>query len=143
MNRRELIQRVLVGSTVLIVVPSVLQSCSKDPSTDPGSAPPPYSGGPITLDLTLAANSSLNTTGNYKVVDGVIIINTGAGFVALSSVCTHQGGIVGYDSASGNLVCPRHGSQFNTSGGVVNGPAALPLKKYTVTLDANILTVTV
>jgi cytochrome b6-f complex iron-sulfur subunit len=140
MNRRELIQRVLVGSTVLLVVPSVLQSCSKDPSTDPGTTPG-GGGGPITLDLSLAGNSALNTIGNYKVVSGVIIINTAAGFVALSSVCTHQGATVGYDSTSGNLVCPRHGSQFSTSGGVVNGPAASPLKKYTVTLDNNILSV--
>jgi cytochrome b6-f complex iron-sulfur subunit len=143
MNRRELIQRVLVGSTVLLVVPSVLQSCSKDPSTDPGNTPSPGSGGPITLDLSQAVNSTLNTIGNSKVVNGVIIINTSAGFVALSSVCTHQGATVGYDSTSGNIVCPRHGSQFSTTGAVVNGPAESPLKKYTVTLDNNILTVAV
>jgi len=143
MNRRELIQRVLVGSTVLIVVPSVLQSCSKDPSTDPGNNPPPAGSGPITIDLTLPVNSALNTVGNSKVVNGILVINTAAGFIALSSICTHQGATVGYDSTSGNIVCPRHGSQFNTAGGVVNGPAASPLKKYTITLENNILTIVV
>jgi len=142
MNRRELIQRVLVGSTVLIVVPSVLQSCSKDPSTDPGNNPPPGGGGAITIDLSLPANSALNSIGGSKVVEGVLVINLAAGFVALSSICTHEGCTVGFDSPSSNLICPCHGSKFNTAGGVVTGPAASPLKKYTVALENNILTIT-
>jgi cytochrome b6-f complex iron-sulfur subunit len=143
MNRRELIQRVLVGSTVLLVVPSVLESCTKSPLTpDPGTGGVPTSGNPVTVDLSLPGNSSLNTVGNYKVIGGVIIINTASGFVALSSVCTHQGATVGYDSASGNIVCPRHGSQFTTSGSLVNGPALTPLRTYTITIQNNILTVT-
>jgi cytochrome b6-f complex iron-sulfur subunit len=140
MNRRELIQRVMVGSTVLLVVPSVLQSCSKDPSTDPGNNPPP--GGDITIDLSLPANSALNTTGGSKVVSGVLVINLAAGFVALSSLCTHEGCTVGFDSASNNAICPCHGSKFNTAGGVVTGPAVSPLKKYNVVLENNILTIT-
>lgn len=140
MNRRDLIQRVLVGSTVLLVVPSVLQSCSKDPALDPGTGPAP--GSPLTVDLSSADNAVLNTAGNSKIIQNVIIINTGTGFSALSSVCTHQGCAVGYDSPSGNIKCPCHGSQFTTSGSVINGPAASPLKAYTVARENNILTIT-
>lgn len=144
MNRRDLIQRVLVGGAILVLAPSVLQSCTKDPSADPLNKP----GGGVTpgtninLDLTLAENSSLNTTGSYKIVSGVIIVNTGGGnFAALSSVCTHQGCTVGYDSPSGNIKCPCHGSVFTTTGSVVNGPAASPLQTYPVTLTGNTLTI--
>jgi len=142
MNRRDLIQRVLVGSTVLLVVPSVLQSCSKDSSMDPVPGPG-TGGGPLTIDLTLSDYSSLNTSGNYKVVNGIIIINVGGVFKALSSVCTHEGCTVGFDSASGNLKCPCHGSQFTTAGSVVNGPATSSLRTYTIALDNNILTIAV
>ncbi len=142
MNRRELIQKVLVGSTVLLVVPSVLQSCSKDSSTDPGNNPPTSGGGPLTIDLTLPVNESLATLGNSKVVSGVLVINTAAGYVALSALCTHEGCTVGFDSPSNNIVCPCHGSKFNTAGGVLTGPAEAPLKKYKTTLENNILTIT-
>lgn len=140
MNRRDLIQRVLVGSTVLLVVPSVLQSCSKDPSLDPVTGPAP--GSPLTVDLSSADNASLNTSGNYMVIQNVIIINTGSGFAALTSVCTHLKCTVGYDSPSGNIKCPCHGSQFTTTGSIINGPAASPLKVYTVARENNILTIT-
>ena len=98
MNRRELIQRVLAGSAVLVLVPSVLQSCTKT-SLSPFTFPPgngtPGPGSNITLDLSLADNSSLNTVGNAKIVQNILIINTSSGFVALSSICTHQACTVG------------------------------------------------
>jgi hypothetical protein len=47
------------------------------------------------------------------------------------SVCTHQGcTITGYQNQT--YVCPCHGSQFNTNGGVVAGPAVAALRRVTV-----------
>lgn len=140
MNRRDLIQKVLLGGTVLVLVPSVFKSCSKDPATDPGGGNKP--GTKINLDLSLADNSSLNTTGGSKIVQNIIVINTGNGnFVALSSVCTHQGCTVGYDSTAGNIKCPCHGSVYATSGGVITGPAPASLQSYPVSKTGNILTI--
>jgi cytochrome b6-f complex iron-sulfur subunit len=141
MNRREVVQKFLMGGTVLVVVPSVLESCSKDDSdpTKQDPNPPPSS---LEVDLSLPANSSLNTTGNSKILSNVIIINMGSGFVALSSICTHEGCTVAYNSTSGNLECPCHGSVYAISGNVLVGPAPRPLMKYTVTQVGTILTIT-
>ena len=139
MNRRELVQRILVGGTVLFVVPSVLESCAKGSTDDPGVNPTPTK---IDLDLSLPANSSLNVDGGSMIVQNIIIINTGSNnFVALSSVCTHQGCTVGYNSGAGNIQCPCHGSVYTTSGSVVAGPAPKSLQSYPVTLKNNILTI--
>jgi len=141
MNRREVIQKFLLGGTVMVVVPSVLTSCSKDETDDPGNNNPPPPGSDIVLDLTLPANSALNTAGNSKIVNNIIIINTGTGFVALSSICTHQGCTVAFNPGAGQLQCPCHGSVYSTSGSVINGPAPLPLQSYPVSVTDNVLTV--
>jgi cytochrome b6-f complex iron-sulfur subunit len=141
MNRREVVQKFLMGGTVLVVVPSVLESCSKDDTdpTQPGTNPPVSK---LEIDLSLPANSALNTTGNSKIFSNVIVINMGSGFIALSSICTHEGCTVGYNSTSGNLECPCHGSVYSISGNVLVGPAPRALMKYTVTQTGTILTIT-
>jgi len=146
MNRRDLVQKIVLGSAVLILVPSVLKSCTKDPATDPANNTNNTGGNPpgtkINLDLSLADNSLLNTTGGSKIVQSIIVINTGSGsFVALSSVCTHEGCTVGYDSPSGNVKCPCHGSVYATTGSVITGPAPIALKSYPVSKTGNILTI--
>ncbi|TAL66442.1 MAG: twin-arginine translocation signal domain-containing protein [Bacteroidetes bacterium] len=137
MTRRDLIQRVLAGGAVLVLAPSVLQSCTK---TDPGGNVP---GTPIDLDLSLPENAALNTTGGSMIVQNIIIVNTGgASFIALSSICTHQGCTVGYNSGTGNIQCPCHGSVYATSGSVISGPAPTALRSYAVSKTGNILTIT-
>jgi cytochrome b6-f complex iron-sulfur subunit len=140
MNRREVIQKFLMGGTVLFVVPSVLVSCSKEDS-DPTQVnnPPPSN---LEIDLSLPANSALNTQGNSKILSNVIVINMGTGFVALSSICTHEGCTVGYNSTSGNLECPCHGSVYAISGNVLVGPAPRALRSYTVSQTGTVLTIT-
>jgi cytochrome b6-f complex iron-sulfur subunit len=140
MNRREVVQKFLMGGTVLVVVPSVLESCSKDDSdpTKQDPNPPPSS---LEIDLSLPANSALNTHGNSKIFSNVIVINMGSGFVALSSICTHEGCTVEYKS-SGNLECPCHGSVYAISGNVLVGPAPRALRNYTVSQTGTVLTIT-
>jgi cytochrome b6-f complex iron-sulfur subunit len=139
MNRRDLIQRVLVGGAVLVLAPSVLDSCSKGGTNDPAGPAP---GTKITLDLSLPANAALNNTGGSLITQNVIIINIGGGnYSALSSICTHQGCTVGYNSGAGNIQCPCHGSVYTTGGSVVSGPAPSSLTKYPVSVSGNILTV--
>jgi len=139
MNRRDLVQRVLVGGAVLIVAPSILQSCTKDSTTDPGVNINPKN---IDIDLSLPAYSSLNNDGASIILGNIIVINTGnKNFVALSSICTHQGCTVGFNSGSGNVECPCHGSVYNTSGSVLEGPAPKALQSYPTSLNGTILTI--
>jgi cytochrome b6-f complex iron-sulfur subunit len=142
MDRREVIQRVLLGGAALLVIPSTFTSCSKksDLVPDPNPGPGP-SGSKITIDLTLADYAALNTTGGSKIVQTLLVVNTGTSFIALSSVCTHLGCTVGYDSLSGNIKCPCHGSTFSTTGSVVAGPALTSLASFPASKTGNILTI--
>lgn len=143
MNRREVVQKFLLGSTVLVLVPSVLESCTKSASTnltDPGTPP---QGSTIQLDLSLPEYSVLNNPGGSKIVQNILVINNGTKMIALSSICTHQGCTVGYNSVANDIECPCHGSVYSTNGSVINGPAPAALRSYNISVTANIVTITV
>ncbi len=135
MNRRELLKNVAAGTVSLFVVPAVITSCEDD-SPEPDGNP-----NELVIDLTQGKYSTLASAGGSVVESGIIIINTGDGYIALSSLCTHQGCQVSYNHGNGNLPCPCHGSVFSTSGSVLNGPASSPLAKYNVTQEGDILTI--
>ncbi len=56
-------------------------------------------------------------------------------FTALLMQCTHQGCEVNPNPYS--LVCPCHGSEFDTKGKVLSPPADEPLTAYPVTIDSD------
>ncbi len=100
-------------------------------------------GSTITVTITgtaLATNGALalvRTSGG-----DVLVTRTGADtFVALSAGCTHQAcEITGYTGQT--FVCPCHGSRFDTSGRVVNGPAASSLRQFQTQFANDVLTIT-
>jgi cytochrome b6-f complex iron-sulfur subunit len=110
-----------------------------NPGTNTGGTPP--AGSSINLDLSLSENSALTAKGSSKIVQNILLINTGTNIVALSSICTHQGCTVGYNPSRGDIECPCHGSVFSTSGSVLNGPATSPLRSYSVAETGNVLTI--
>lgn len=57
--------------------------------------------------------------------------------VALSMVCTHWSCDVDWSVAGQEFDCPCHGSRFDTTGKVLEGPADEPLAVYPVTEDAD------
>jgi cytochrome b6-f complex iron-sulfur subunit len=72
----------------------------------------------------------------------VIVVHPDEGsYVAFENKCTHQGGRLYYKHKDGFMQCSRHGSQFDTKGSVVKGPAALPLTEFRTSLDKDQLTV--
>jgi Rieske Fe-S protein len=72
----------------------------------------------------------------------VVVINTPAGYRAFSSICTHEQCTVGSFTGS-RIVCPCHGSQYDTTGAVVVGPATRALAQYAVSVNAAADTLTV
>ena len=144
MNRREIIKRIAMGGTTLMVSPLVFTSCEKEPEdgvNNNGTGTPGTGTSSLTVDLSQPSYSNLLNPGGFAVVSDVIVINSSGTYIALSVKCTHSSCSVTYNASSGNLPCPCHGSVFSTSGAVINGPAASPLPVYTVTKSGNILTI--
>ena len=59
---------------------------------------------------------------------------------ALTAICTHEACTI-TQFASQTFTCPCHGSQYNTSGTVVKGPAPRSLQRFTAALTGNTLTI--
>jgi cytochrome b6-f complex iron-sulfur subunit len=120
-------------------------SCgSKSGDATPSSikGPTAGSGNVLTADLT----NELTAVGQSKSANGVILARTAVGnaassFSAVQVACTHQGTSINYNAAQGIFICPNHGSEFNTSGVVLLGPATTNLQKYNIAINANVLTV--
>ena len=138
----------LFGFGAAMVLSGCLGSCaSKTEDPKPAPAPGPGTGAiDFTLDLAAPANARLNDPALgyvYGASGQVIVAKTVAGaYVALSAACTHQGTAVQFQTGSDGFYCPNHGSRFTTSGAVVNGPAATPLRMYTVTQTGTMLRIT-
>ena len=99
---------------------------------------------PVNFNIDL--NAELKNIGDFKRVKDVLVLRTdvlnyATSFVALSSVCTHQGSTIEYKPLQNQFVCPTHGSTYSINGEVVKGPAPLGLKKYKVTLTLNTLNI--
>lgn len=134
MDRKEFFSKALIGGSLLFLAPAFLNSCSK--SGDPAPAPAGGNTGATTIDLTSADFNALKTVGGYAYSGNIIIIrSTASVYLALASICTHQGCTVTYSSSEGKVACPCHGSMFTTTGSVLQGPATSSLKTYNVTID--------
>ena len=84
-------------------------------------------------------------------VGGAVLVESTAGvfllarmsasaFSAVEAVCTHEGCTI--TGAAGNIyVCPCHGSRYNRSGQVVNGPAKASLRQYATTFTDGVVTI--
>jgi cytochrome b6-f complex iron-sulfur subunit len=159
MKRGEFLRSLGLSTSTLMAfycLGTTMTACgSKDDDPDPNPNPNPGGGTGVTgtttgsginftVDLANSNYTSLKTAGGSAKVGDVIIAHTNAGaYVALSKACTHEGETINFRSAQNDFLCPRHQSEFSTTGAVEQGPAASPLKVYTVTVstDGNTLTV--
>lgn len=60
----------------------------------------------------------------------------------LNAICTHLGCVVPWVSAENKFKCPCHGSQYNTQGKVIRGPAPLSLALAHVDVNDDVVTLT-
>jgi cytochrome b6-f complex iron-sulfur subunit len=144
-DRKEFMRQVGVGFGAIMLM-QCLQSCGMAEIPDPN----PNGGGgekvDFTIDLNLAKYAALRNRGGFVVVTEykVIVAQTNDGdFIAVSSVCTHEGATLTYQANNKIFKCPAHESEFDAEGKVLKDPAKTALKKYNVTVDDTAKTVRV
>jgi len=59
----------------------------------------------------------------YLIVEGEDAITS----YGINAICTHLGCVVPWNSGANKYMCPCHGSQYDSTGKVVSGPAPLSL----------------
>ena len=147
-NRREFVKDALTGIGTVAFGSFVMMnqsSCSDGSPTAPTDSNGETS---ITVDLSLPQNSALATVGGTLALtaneldgSGILLYRkSDTSVLAFSRICTHNGCTIG-SFQNGTSACPCHGSQFNTSGSVVNGPAVNALKQYSATIVGDIVTI--
>ncbi len=101
------------------------------------------SGSTITIDLTVQPGLT-NPNGFLLILEAkTFVIHLGNNdFRAFTSVCTHEACDVDTFS-SGRIRCPCHGSQYDSSGAVVVGPATGALRRFSASRNGNTLTITI
>jgi len=149
MERKEFIEQVGL-STASILIFGCMQACSKSDSTT-NTSNGNNSGNTgtnkqvdFTINITASPYTSLNTAGGFFVdsVNSIIIARTLKNeFIAVSSVCTHQGVNVEFQANANRFYCTAHGSAFDATGSVTIGPATAALKQYKTTLTGSNLRV--
>jgi cytochrome b6-f complex iron-sulfur subunit len=134
MERKEFLQKAVVGSSLLLSTSLLFNACSDDDDDLMNG---------VTVDLASPGFSALQEVGGFAYTGDIIVIRSGENtYIALSKICTHESCTVAYNHAGNQLPCPCHGSVFSTTGSVLNGPAERSLKVYSVRKEGNILTIT-
>lgn len=147
-NRREFVKDTLTGIGTVAFGSFMVVSQSGCSEGSP-TAPINNSDETITVDLSSSENSALAMIGGTLALGangldskGILLYRqSDTNVLAFSRNCTHNGCTIG-SFQNGTSACPCHGSQFNTSGSVVNGPAVNPLSQYSATITGNIVTIT-
>ena len=138
--------QVVSGAALVSVLPGCGSSSSptspNNPGTTLGVSQGRFSGSIV--EVTVAGSGLSNTGGAVLVesVAGVFLVSrtTDTTFTAIDAVCTHQSCTV--TNADGDIyVCPCHGSRYDRSGRVVNGPATASLRRYNTSFANGIVTI--
>lgn len=145
MERKDFIEKVGLSAASILIF-GCMQGCSKSdspaPSQPTGSNNNPPKPIDFTINITNNPYTSLNTAGGFYVdkTNNIIIARTLTDeFLAVSSLCTHQQVLLDYQASNNRFYCSGHGSLFSTTGAVLNGPAAAPLKQYKTARTGNSL----
>jgi len=77
-----------------------------------------------------------NNTDGIRFCDDVIIVSRNGDPQVFSSICPHLGCRINRVEGD-EIVCPCHGSRYNTRGEVIHGPATHGLRALAFQLDRN------
>jgi cytochrome b6-f complex iron-sulfur subunit len=145
-GRREFCARLAVCAGGLVLLPGC--SGGGNPASSIPGSPLATMSASITngaVTVSIAVSSPLASTGGMALVTsaaGTFLVTraSATSFVAVTAQCTHEACVVS-NATSNSYVCPCHGSEFDTSGRVIVGPATLPLRQYQTQFSNNVLTI--
>jgi Rieske Fe-S protein len=120
-------------------------SAPPSPSDNGSGATGPGNGAPIPATASRqpikVADIRVGGGAIYPDEDVVVTQPVAGQFKAFSATCTHEACLV-TRIASGKIICPCHGSQYNIAdGSVARGPAVRPLPPKTATVTGDTITV--
>ena len=146
-ERRNLMNWILVGSAVVTVgglaVPYLSFFVPPVPANSGGAIPAKDELG---HDVSATSYLASHPAGDRSLVQGLqgdatyLIVTEDTANIkefALNAICTHLGCVVPWSAADNKFMCPCHGSQYNSDGGVVRGPAPLPLALAHVDVESD------
>jgi cytochrome b6-f complex iron-sulfur subunit len=139
MNRKDFLEKLGIGAAFVLTT-SCFYSCTKDESTVS-----PVSGTELlSLDLSDAKYSKLNTNGNYMIINDIVVAKGINGeFLAATVECSHENEKeIIYDKSNNEWFCTSHDARFNLSGVGLNSKGSKGLKVYKTLLSNNLLKVT-
>ncbi|RAI93819.1 QcrA and Rieske domain-containing protein [Algoriphagus yeomjeoni] len=150
-SRRDFIERAGITAVMSAFGIGFFTSCSDSEDQNPNNptTTPPgstngitVSGSTITINLT--AQTGLAAAGGWLLVLSAqtLVVNVGGAYMAMTSVCTHSACDRNWTFTNSRFTCTCHGSQFDTSGNVLQGPATQPLQSYGTALNGTTLTIT-
>ena len=128
----------MIGFGVLIGFGVALGSV-KLPSASSSPASSAQVAGPST-PITNANNLQVDSPVYFEYPSGypnVLFKRSDGTLAAFSILCPHVCCETTYESSSNIFYCPCHGSEFDSSGRVIRGPAGSPLPTVTLTVDSS------
>ncbi|MBC6367971.1 ubiquinol-cytochrome c reductase iron-sulfur subunit [Algoriphagus sp. AK58] len=150
-SRRKFIEKAGLAAVMGTFGVSFFTSCSSTEDADPGNGNGGNSGqsGGITvagstIRIDLAVQTRLASSGGWLLIQDArtLVANINGSYVALTSVCTHSGCSDSWTFSNSRFTCTCHGSVFDSTGRVLQGPAGAPLQQFTTSLNGTTLTVT-
>jgi cytochrome b6-f complex iron-sulfur subunit len=127
LNRREFVTAVACAACMCGLAPSA-RLLADDATSAPSTVD-------VGLKSDYAADGITSTWAKFP--NHVSVVRHEGKIYALTTVCTHRGGILNWHPEVASYICPRHGANFDIDGNVTKGPARQPLNRYAISVDSN------